>query len=703
MSASFWDYSNFNAWLNNPSLPHEELTELDLGGSQLTILPPEIGNLPTLEELDLQDNQLTILPPEIGQLSFLYTLNLENNQLTALPPQIGNLINLDNLYLANNQLTALPPQIGNLTNLRRLGLENNQLTNLPSQIGNLIRLKVINLNNNQLTTLTPYIGNLIHLEVINLNNNQLTTLPPHIGNITGLRILNAKNNQLTALPPQIGNLRRLEVINLNNNQLTALPPHIGNLTDLEELDLGYNQLTALPAEIESLTSLGTLNLGHNQLTALPPEIESLTSLAYLNLGHNQLTTLPPEIGNLTSLEELYLNDNQITSLPPEMSNLTSLEELDLINNLMPILPPEILNMNIMDLVWEPSGTQPNLIPILQTNPYSVHQFFELSLANHATLIPLLSLSGVSSTETDAFFSGNTFSDNAGNLFYQFYNQTNSALIPGLTSVFNHASSLNLNSHMKTINGDIIPVSAKDFIVASLKFGYNRTQSYKDNYVSFFMEESLNAYPEYPEGDINRISCPKGIMERLITNIPKALKIDGDTSLEQEVNAQYSKAQLEQICELILGPSEAEADLTALAINNLYASGCASTDAFDEAPTSDAKKVIFKQCILDEYVRNGGIDNASNRAVIDAFIANPNYASIFEVYEGGARKRTKGKQKYKTSKRKFKRSKAIQKTMKRKFKKSKTQKIKNKGGKQKQKQKQKQITLKKLKRAKNQNI
>jgi len=384
-----------------------------------------------------------------------------------------------------------------------------------------------------------------------------------------------------------------------------------------------------------------------------------------------------------------------------MTNLTNLQELDLRGNLMPVLPPEILNMNIRDLMWTPPGTQ--AVPQVQTNPYAVHQFFELSLANHATLIPLLSLSPSPSSEIDAFFSGDYFSDNAGSLFYQLYNQTNSAFIPQLTRIFNHASALNLNSYMKNINGEVISVSAKDFIVASLNFGHNRTQTYKDNYVSFFMEESLNAYPEYPEGDINRISCPKGIVERLITNIPKALKIDGDTSLEQEVNTYYSKVQLEQICDLILGPSEAEAesDLTTRAINNLYASGCASTEEFDEAPTSDAKKVIFKQCILDAYIRNGGTDNAANRAVIDAFIANPNNESIFEVYEGGGRRGTKGKQKYKTAKRKFKGSKTMKKTtkktIKRKFKRSKTQKIKNKGGKQ--KQKQNQISLKKSKRAK----
>ena len=43
------------------------------------------------ELLDLQNAGLTFLPPEIGQLTSLQQLYLSGNQLSALPPEFGQL------------------------------------------------------------------------------------------------------------------------------------------------------------------------------------------------------------------------------------------------------------------------------------------------------------------------------------------------------------------------------------------------------------------------------------------------------------------------------------------------------------------------------------------------------------------------------------------------------------------------------------
>ncbi len=69
-------------------------TELNLSGKGLTALPPEIGQLTSLELLNLSDNNLTGLPPEIGQLTSLKWLYLGNNNLTGLPPEIIQLTSL---------------------------------------------------------------------------------------------------------------------------------------------------------------------------------------------------------------------------------------------------------------------------------------------------------------------------------------------------------------------------------------------------------------------------------------------------------------------------------------------------------------------------------------------------------------------------------------------------------------------------------
>jgi Leucine-rich repeat (LRR) protein len=133
----------------------------NLANRELTVLPPEIGQLTNLRELWLGGNQLTALPPEIGQLTSLEALGLGHNQLTALPREIGQLTSLGRLGLVGNQLTVLPPEIGQLTNLRRLELDDNQLTVLPPEIGQLTNLRRLELGGNQLSALPREVADLL--------------------------------------------------------------------------------------------------------------------------------------------------------------------------------------------------------------------------------------------------------------------------------------------------------------------------------------------------------------------------------------------------------------------------------------------------------------------------------------------------------------------------------------------------------------
>ena len=89
------------------------VTELHLYYCYVNELPPEIGQLTSLENLDLSDNDLTELPPEIGQLTSLENLDLSGNDLAELPPEIGQLTSLENLELGVNfSLAELPPETG---------------------------------------------------------------------------------------------------------------------------------------------------------------------------------------------------------------------------------------------------------------------------------------------------------------------------------------------------------------------------------------------------------------------------------------------------------------------------------------------------------------------------------------------------------------------------------------------------------------
>ena len=57
----------------------------------------DVESLDEITWLDCKGSDLTALPPEIGQLTKLQTLSLNNTQLSALPPEIGRLTNLQTL------------------------------------------------------------------------------------------------------------------------------------------------------------------------------------------------------------------------------------------------------------------------------------------------------------------------------------------------------------------------------------------------------------------------------------------------------------------------------------------------------------------------------------------------------------------------------------------------------------------------------
>ena len=126
-------------------------TELDLSRLGLTALPPEIGQLTSLQTLYLWNNQLTALPPEVWRLPCLRNLNISDNPLPEIPPELWQKKDWEALGLGGLRLTALPPEIGQLTSLQNLDLRSNRLTALPPEIGQLTSLERLNLDGNPLT------------------------------------------------------------------------------------------------------------------------------------------------------------------------------------------------------------------------------------------------------------------------------------------------------------------------------------------------------------------------------------------------------------------------------------------------------------------------------------------------------------------------------------------------------------------------
>jgi len=87
-------------------------------GNQLTVLPPEIGQLVNMTKFVCSRNQLTVLPPEIGQLVNMTEFDCSRNRLTVLPSEIGQLGNLTSLHYYNNPIEYIPPNLQRHLNRR---------------------------------------------------------------------------------------------------------------------------------------------------------------------------------------------------------------------------------------------------------------------------------------------------------------------------------------------------------------------------------------------------------------------------------------------------------------------------------------------------------------------------------------------------------------------------------------------------------
>ncbi|MDE2779201.1 MAG: hypothetical protein OXI91_05935 [Chloroflexota bacterium] len=290
-------------------------------------LPPEMGNLSSLEWLDLSHNRLTgEIPAVLGQLNHLQRFVLSGNQFSGpIPAELGGLQDLELLALANNQLSGpIPPELGNLTSLLSLELSLNRLTGpIPPELGNLGSLEGLGAESNELAgPLPPALGNLANLEWLRLGFNLITgEIPSELGNLSSVHTIGLNYNQLTGpIPPSLGGLPELKDLQLQVNQLTGpIPREIGNRSELHNLQLQVNQLSGeIPPELGNLSSLVRLNLSSNPLTGpIPTELGELNSLQYLDLSYSGLTgPIPEELGFLSPSAQIILVDTELAGPLP---------------------------------------------------------------------------------------------------------------------------------------------------------------------------------------------------------------------------------------------------------------------------------------------------------------------------------------------------------------------------------------------------
>lgn len=306
-------------------------------GMPVSTLPDEIKRLKNLKQLSvshksprsfgqLEDVESFVIPSVLGHLEGLERLSLQKLNIEEIPHQVGKLKNLKYINLSNNKITEIPATIKGLENLEELHLGNNLIEKLPNQIGELNELKEFYIWENNLKQVPKSIGNLSNLEVLGLRDNDLSELPKEIGNLVNIKSLSIDNNNIKKLPETIGKLIKMREFQADNCGINSLPKGIKNWNKLEHLDLKNNNIENFPLALTELQYLKKLILSENNISEIPRQIGNMKYLGNLDLRSNNLSELPKELSNLHYLRSILLGDNkEIQNLFEVLSKLKNLD------------------------------------------------------------------------------------------------------------------------------------------------------------------------------------------------------------------------------------------------------------------------------------------------------------------------------------------------------------------------------------------
>jgi len=127
-------------WANENNLA--ELQDLDSPAYyKQTGFPRNKNQLRSMEYLHLPNSNISQLPPELGNLKKLYCICLDGNSIENYPKEMCGYKNLTRLDLDDNKISNFPREIGNLTSLQILSLKNNSINDFPIEMKKLVNLR----------------------------------------------------------------------------------------------------------------------------------------------------------------------------------------------------------------------------------------------------------------------------------------------------------------------------------------------------------------------------------------------------------------------------------------------------------------------------------------------------------------------------------------------------------------------------------
>ncbi|KAK9716195.1 hypothetical protein RND81_06G217300 [Saponaria officinalis] len=294
------------------------------------MLPLELGNLTQLSSLQLGRNDFTLVPSSITNLTFLHTLDLSNINLDGkiLIPWLFRLKSLTDLRLRRTGFIngTIPSFLANLTRLTTLDLSENQLTgSFPTWFPSLRNLEYLHLGVNQLEgPISQGISEMHKLRALYLTGN--SGLFGDFGMFLGykhLKVLTLHSLNITFPSTLATNSSHvLESLDLSACNLTKIPDILWNLTELIVLSLRANNLEGniltdfkKPLDVIPWPRMKLFNLANNKLKG-PLPIPSTTMFAYYASGNLFSGTIPAGVCNARSLYILDLSFNNFTGTIP---------------------------------------------------------------------------------------------------------------------------------------------------------------------------------------------------------------------------------------------------------------------------------------------------------------------------------------------------------------------------------------------------
>ncbi|XP_058071864.1 probable LRR receptor-like serine/threonine-protein kinase At1g56140 isoform X2 [Magnolia sinica] len=188
-----------------------------------------------------------LLPPELGNLKSLQQLYMDSSGLSGgIPSTFANLTNMKILWASDNQFTGKIPDFIGSWNLTNLNIQGNAFEGpIPSSFSNLTSLTDLRLSDvSNGSSSVNFIENMTSLTNLVLRNNMLFgTIPSTIGKHRLLMQMDLSFNNLSGqIPNSLFNMSSLVYLFLGNNNLFgALPSQKSN--KLLNVDLSYNQLS----------------------------------------------------------------------------------------------------------------------------------------------------------------------------------------------------------------------------------------------------------------------------------------------------------------------------------------------------------------------------------------------------------------------------------------------------------------------------